>query len=85
MILRSGEMRENGQEHYLSQMIKQLDDLWGLNLQNGYTPGLQFMGHLKEPLKAQWRPLLFYMGTETLGWFARHLLERWGFRQHTHM
>eukprot|EP00878_Enallax_costatus_P038634 GHUV01044020.1.p1 GENE.GHUV01044020.1~~GHUV01044020.1.p1 ORF type:complete len:508 (+),score=121.93 GHUV01044020.1:228-1751(+) len=79
------EMRQKKQEHYLSQMIEQLDDLWGLNLEPGYTPGLKFMGHLWEPLKAHWRPLAFYIGTETLSWFARHLLERWGFQQHKHM
>jgi hypothetical protein len=53
----------------------------GLRFQEGYTPNLPFMGHLWEPLKAQWRPLAFYVSTEMVGRFARLLLRRWGFQQ----
>lgn len=78
-------MREKQQEHYLSEMVDELEDCWGFKLQPGYTPGIKFMGHLWEPLKAQWRPLVFYIGTDTISWLARHLLKRWGFQQHKHM
>lgn len=78
------ELKSKGQGHFLSQMVDDLEACWSLRLEPGYTPGLRFMGHLWEPLKAQWRPLVFYVGTEVLSWFARHMLERWGFQQYKH-
>jgi hypothetical protein len=80
----SQEMNDEGLGHVPAQMVAQLEEAWGFNLKPGYTPGLQFMGHLWEPLKAQWRPLAFYIFTELFGWFARQLLKRWGFQRHTH-
>eukprot|EP00775_Hariotina_reticulata_P003337 gene3337-3613_t len=78
------EMREEGLGQVPAQMVAQLEEAWGFNLKSGYTPGLQFMGHLWEPLKAQWRPVAFYVSTELFSLFARQLLKRWGFQQHTH-
>lgn len=77
-------MEEEGLGHIPAQMVDELEDSWNLKLTPGHTPGLKFMGHLWEPLKASWRPLAFYVGTETVGWFARQMLRRWGFEQHTH-
>lgn len=78
------EMADEGLAHIPAQMLDKLEHAWGLVLEPGYTQGLQFMGHLWEPLKAQWRPLAFYLSTAAVGWFATVMLKRWGFQQASH-
>lgn len=77
------EMAAEGNAHIPAQMVDELEKTWGVSTPPGYTPGLRFMGHLSEPLKATWRPLAFYLATEAVGWFARNMLMRWGFEMHT--
>jgi hypothetical protein len=69
--------------HLPAEMVRELEATWGVHFQDGYTPGLQFMGHLWEPLRATYRPLAFYLSTEGVGRLARLLLRRWGFKQGT--
>jgi hypothetical protein len=78
------EMQDDGLGHVPAEMLNRLEEAWGLVLKPGYTPGLQFMGHLWEPLKAQWRPLAFYLSTAAVGWFATVMLKRWGFMRASH-
>jgi hypothetical protein len=77
-------MQDEGLGDVPATMRKQLEGAWGLTLKPGYTPGLQFMGHLWEPLKAHWRPLAFYISTWAIGKCAAHMLQRWGFQSASH-
>jgi hypothetical protein len=77
-------MEDEGLRDVPGTMLRQLEAVWGLVLEPGYTPGLQFMGHLWEPVKAHWRPLAFYLGTWSCGMCAAHMLRRWGFQQASH-
>jgi hypothetical protein len=71
-------MRRKG-EH----MAKRLEQAWG----RSFAPGpanrdLRLMQHLNEPVRAHWRPLAFYLGTEAIAW-AKHwalLASGWRFQ-----
>jgi hypothetical protein len=78
------QMKDAGLGDVPSQMVDQLEATWSFKFEPGYNSNIQFMGHLWEPLNANFRPLSFYLATEAVGWFARTLLKRWGFEHHKH-
>ena len=77
-------MEAAGLGHVTAQMVDKLEATWGIKFEPGFNDSIRFMGHLWEPLNASWRPLLFYICTDLIGWLARQLLRRWGFEHHKH-
>jgi hypothetical protein len=63
-----------------STMVDQLQDVLGITFEPGHTPGLRFMSHLWEPLKAQHHPLLMYAATELLAVVQHVALVLLGFK-----
>jgi hypothetical protein len=63
-----------------SQMVDQLQGVLGVTFEPGYNPGLRFMSHLWEPLKAHHRPLLLYVVTELLAVVQHAVLAMLGFK-----
>ncbi|KAF8073253.1 NIFU1 [Scenedesmus sp. PABB004] len=63
------------------RMVNALQEALGVAFAPGYTPGLRFMAHLWEPLRASWRPLALYAGLEAAAAGQRLLLAGLGFRQ----
>lgn len=53
-------------------MVARLEKAWGREFAPGKAnPDLKLMAHLREPVRAHWRPLAFYLGTEVIA-LAKH-------------
>jgi pimeloyl-ACP methyl ester carboxylesterase len=53
-------------------MVRRLEKAWGRAFAPGKAnPALKLMAHLREPVRAHWRPLAFYLGTEVIA-LAKH-------------
>lgn len=63
------------------RMAAELERIWGHRFAPGRAPGLRFMSHLWEPLRAEWRPLAFYAATELLALLARGAMAAMGFER----
>lgn len=57
-------MEADGLGHIPNHMVERLEAATGYVLPPGYKEGLEPMFHLWEPLRAAWRPLLFYLIAE---------------------
>jgi hypothetical protein len=65
-------------------MVEAAERVWGWQLRPGYTPGLTFMAHLWQPLRASYRPAFFYLATEALHLLGHGALLAAGFRAGQH-
>ncbi|KAI8467743.1 MAG: hypothetical protein J3K34DRAFT_523459 [Monoraphidium minutum] len=54
----------------------------GIPLEDGHTPGLRYMSHLRDDLPAAYRPLAFYALTELLALMGRAAMWAAGFTRH---
>lgn len=77
-------MQQQGCGHIPSQMVSEVEALWGVQFEPGFNTDATFYDHLWQPLLSCWRPLLFYLLLEGIGRGAWHLLRRWGFQKHHH-
>ncbi|GBF97461.1 hypothetical protein Rsub_10384 [Raphidocelis subcapitata] len=71
-----------GDMPFLDSLLSLLQSETGIQLEEGYTPGLRYMSHLWDALPASYRPLVFYAFTESLGALTRAMLWAAGFRRH---
>ncbi|WIA41530.1 hypothetical protein OEZ86_008900 [Tetradesmus obliquus] len=62
------------------QLVDQLEAALHVKFPPGYTPGLRFMSHLWEPLRAHYRPLCLYLFFEVLAAVQRLLMSTYGFQ-----
>jgi hypothetical protein len=77
-------VQAQGRGSLLAAMVEAAEGVWGWQLRPGYTPGLAFMAHLWQPLRASYRPACFYMATEALHLLGHGALLAAGFRPGQH-
>jgi len=75
-------MEAAGVKHLLVEMVDRLEVEWCYKFPPGYTEGAKFMSHLWEDLKAQYRPLAFYLATEAAAHFSWAVMRLMGFSCH---
>lgn len=65
-------------------MVTELETALSISFLPGSTPGVRFMAHLAEPLRAMPRPLLLYAGLEAAAALGASVLARYGFVTRRH-
>ncbi|KAI8474759.1 MAG: hypothetical protein J3K34DRAFT_517850 [Monoraphidium minutum] len=76
------EMAAAGRGHVPAEMVDQLEKAFDHTFPPGYNERLSFMSHLWEPLRAEYRPLLFYIGMEVVAVCTRQIMASYGFKRH---
>lgn len=64
-----------------AHFLEQLETTVGLRFPDGYNPSLQFMAHLREPLKCHYRPLAVYAVCEWLWWLTHVAMRSYGYQR----
>jgi hypothetical protein len=77
-------MEADGMGHLPLKCRQQMEAALSITFPPGYTPGLRFMDHLWDRLRAHYRPLGFYLFMELLGWLGQVAMKRLGFQQRQH-
>ena len=70
-------------ETEIETWLCQVEQVWQITLEPGRTPGLTFMKHMREPLKAFHTPLFVVAYSHLAEMFAGVVLRAWGFTHHT--
>ena len=74
------QLTEEGHPFLGEQIVRELEEAWGVRFAPGYTQNLPFMSHLWGDFRCQYRPLTFYLGIEILYLAKHYLLLLLGFR-----
>ena len=64
----------------IGEMIMECELHWRVQLPEGYTPDLQYMAHLWEPLRTMHHPLCLHLGSEAAHLTCAAALRMQGFR-----
>ncbi|GAX85237.1 hypothetical protein CEUSTIGMA_g12657.t1 [Chlamydomonas eustigma] len=74
------DLRWTGLRRLPELMVRAVEKRFRVVFQKGRSPDVKFMGHLKEDLRATYRPLLFYIVMEAITHLGRFILYTYGFR-----
>ncbi|KAG2501920.1 hypothetical protein HYH03_000418 [Edaphochlamys debaryana] len=76
------EMADEGMGDLPDQLVRELEEAWGVTFPDGPYKPYKMMSHLWEPVRAFYRPLWFYAGVEVLIALKHCMLLAAGFRAH---
>lgn len=77
-------MADAGLGHVPDQLVSEVEAAWGVRFRSGPYVSRPMMRHLWEPVRAFYRPLVFYTGVELLILMKHTMLLAAGFRAHMH-
>lgn len=80
MLLQELSALSKSEKVHVEKFLDGVERAWGVNFPEGRNTGIRCMQWLWEPLRVYHKPLVMYIGTETLGRMTYALLWAMGFK-----